>query len=139
MRAKKLLADALIAVCSLGLLSANSQLSKAPAGNTAYLLGQLTGLLLLIAFFIFSVRWRIKLSGYRHTSGRQALSVFLIVFCSWGLLLTLYLMVAFAPTTLMAVPVVMAILYAGGLYLCIRWLKKLRKQDSAFVATQATG
>ncbi len=136
MRGKKLLADGLIVILSLGLLSANSQFSK---GSMAYLLGQLIGRLLIVAFFIFSVKWRISLAGYQHSGGRQAVSVFLIVFCSWGLLLTAYLMVAVAPTTLMLVPIVMAILYIAGLYLCIRWLKKLRKQDSPVAVTQTAG
>lgn len=139
MKGRKLLADVLIAVLSLALLSANSQLSKAPKGNIPYLFGQFSGVLLLIAFFIFSVKWRITLSGYQHSSGRQAISVFLIFFCSWGLMLTLYLMVAFAPTSLMLVPIVMTILYAGGLYLCLRWLKKLRNQDPPVAMTQTGG
>lgn len=133
-KGKKIAATLLIVWFSLMLLGVNAQASKVPKdADLAYLFGQLIGIALVITGFIFSVKWQIKLAGFARTSGRQAVAIFLIVFCSWGLFLVLMLgsmeIGSNGPMWMFAMPVTGAIIYAAGLYACIRWLKRLRRRD----------
>jgi zinc-ribbon domain len=130
---KKVVATLLIVLFSLMLLGENAQASKIPKNaDSAYLLGQLFGIVFVIVGFILSVKWQIKLSGYRKTSGRQAVAIFLIVFCCWGLLLVVMLSLAEignSPTRTLLIPIVMGLAYVAGLYRCVRWRKKLRLSE----------
>jgi len=126
-RGKKAAATALIALFSISLLTSNSRMANLPNGDVAGALGQLTGVLFLIAFLILSIRWRLRLSGYLKTAGRQAVAIFLIAFCALGLLLVPMAVIVFAKTpALLTIPVIFAALYIGGLYACIRWVRRLR-------------
>jgi hypothetical protein len=129
---KKILATILIVLFSLLLLSANAELSKEHRSDWAYLLGQLVSVALIITGLIFSIKWQVKLSGHINTSGRQAVAIFLGVFCCWGLLLVVLSLAMSATSTsaiLFLVPLVMGAAYIGGLYLAFRWLKKLRRSE----------
>lgn len=115
------------------LLGENAEASKIPKdADLAYLLGQLFGIALVITGLILSIRWQVKLAGYVQTSGRQAAAIFLIVFCSWGLLLVFVfgaMEIEEKASWLLTLPIVMGLAYASGLYTCIRWLKKLRRSE----------
>ena len=141
-RGKKAAATALIVLFSAMLLTSNARMAQQPrrTGDLAGAIGELFGVLLLIAAVIFSIRWLLKLNGYAKTCGRQAVAIFLVGFCVLGLLLVLVLAFTTSkPDFLLVIPVVMAALYAASLYACIRWIRRLRRseQNGAAVARAA--
>lgn len=81
------------------------------------------GVVIRIAGLIFSIKWLVNLSGYAKTSGRQAVAIFLIAFCAYGLVLV----ALFAgKTRLDTAAIVAGVIYVAGLFLCSLWVKKLR-------------
>jgi hypothetical protein len=95
----------------------------------------LVGLIIRVGGLILSIKWLVKLDGYTKTSGRQAIAIFLIVFCGYGLLLLGFgLTIRFNATGSL-----LGLLYVAGLLLCVRWVKKLRQSDGADWAPRETG
>jgi hypothetical protein len=137
---KKFLATILIVIFSLMLLTQNA--SKIPKeADLGYLMGRLCGIALVVAGFILSVKWQIKLSGFTKTSGRQAVAIFLIVFCTWGLFLVLMLGIAEIGSNsreALLIPTAMGIAYIAGLYWSVRWIKRLRLSEHEVANTTGT-
>jgi hypothetical protein len=133
---RKFLANLLIALCAMGLLSANRQ--TPPSGDWAYVTGELVAFLLFALAFVLSVRWRVKLAGYQKTCGRQAVGIFLVVFCIWSLLIAAVLAFRFVVAMitnspghgLNLIPLVLFCGYILGLAFLLRasfrWLDRLQ-------------
>ena len=133
---KRVLAGVLIAVFSLMLLGANATVSKGSIPEyiegyeaLGYLIGQATAVVLIIIGLIFSIKWERKLAGYRNTTGRQAVAIFLIAFFCWGLLLCVIGTVMLAEEAAIWIPVTVGLLYIGACYASIRWLRKLKRSE----------
>lgn len=139
-RGKKAAATILIILFSFMLASSNSQTTSHPPADLAEALGRLVGILLLITGLIFSIKWQVKLAGYTNTSGRQAVAIFLIVFCGLGIFLVLMLagMSLRESATGMILSGVMGAIYGLGLYASARWLKRLRRVDKTLPEPSGT-
>ena len=77
---KKVLAVICIVVFSLMVLAIPRSLQQnpMPAGDYAYLFGQLAAAVLMIGFLFFSVRWYLTLSGHTYkVTGQAWASIFL--------------------------------------------------------------
>jgi hypothetical protein len=122
---KKTAAVVLIVLFSLWVIAVPYTQMQHPPRNLTDSIADLVEVLLLITGLIFSIKWRIKLSGFVTTSGRQAVAIFLIVFCAWGLLLV----VAMSSSGFFVPGLILGVVYAVGLYACIRWLRKLRRRE----------
>ena len=125
-RNKKQAAIALIVFFSLWQLSTHARSPQIAKGDLAALAGFLIGVTIRVVGLILSIKWLVKLNGYAKTSGRQALAIFLIVFCVYGMILIG--LFAIGPG-LDAAAIVLGVIYVAGLFLCIRWVKKLRHSE----------
>ncbi len=96
--------------------------------------GSLAGLiavvLLPVAGLIVSLRWSLRLAGYKKSAGKQTWAVFLAGFCGLG-----FVFVAAAALggrssgTLTAGSVIVGLLYVAGCYAALRWFWRLRRRE----------
>jgi hypothetical protein len=104
-----------------------------PPGDYAYLVGQLAGMVLIVGFLFYSVRWYLKLSGHTYKVGRQAWASILFWYSLLGVLLGLTL------TRVSGVfGVGAAILWVFVALACWKWRKRLRRVESGTVASSVS-
>jgi prepilin signal peptidase PulO-like enzyme (type II secretory pathway) len=115
----------LLVLFSLWVIAVPSYETLHPPRDLDQAIIDLVVVLLLITGLIFSIKWWIKLAGFVRTSGRQAVAIFLIAFCAWGLLLV----VVMSSSGFFVPGLILGVVYAVGLYACIRWLRKLRRRE----------
>jgi len=132
---KKVLAVGGILLFSLMLIALprSMQQNPAPPGDYAYLIGQMTVVVLIVAGLFYSVRWYLKLNGHTYRLARQAWASILFVYALLATPIDAYIALIMKSAVL---GVVMAVVWAALAFACWRWRKRLRSEEIAAAASK---
>ncbi len=125
---KMVLAIVCIVAFSLMVLAIPRSLQQnpMPAGDYAYLFGQLAAAVLIIGFLFFSVRWYLTLSGHTYKVNGQAWASIFLGYSFIGVLVGV-LMVKLYPSF----GAIMLALWMLIGFLCWKWRRKVRAMERA--------
>ncbi len=130
LKTRKAIATGLIVFLGMRILLLGSYRPTSPPGDTARLIGEVTGIVLVLVGFLFSIRWRMRLA-YGHlppmaekVKKRKVYAIGLLVLFGWWGLMAVALGASSLET---AAP--MMIVAAVGLWASISWLRRLRTQE----------
>jgi hypothetical protein len=123
---KKLLAALLIAFFTLTIIASPISTRLHPPKDRAEAIGQLVGLVLMIAGLFYSVRWYIKLNGHTYKVARQAWASILFWYSTIGILMGLALRVSFS---VIAGALMMTVWVLVG-FACWKWRGRLRRAEA---------
>jgi type II secretory pathway pseudopilin PulG len=124
---KKFLAGLLVAVFTLMTIASPSSTQLHPPKDAAEAVGQLMGLVLLIAGLFYSVRWYMKLDGHTYKLARQAWASILF----WYSLLAILVGLGMAVTISVAVGATMTAIWACLGFVCWKWRGRLRRAEAS--------
>lgn len=141
--AKKALAVVCITVFTMAIISIPRSMTQhpTPPGDYAYLIGQLMGVVLVVGFLFFSVRWYMTLSGYTLKVGRQAWAAILFWYSLLGVLIGLSItrmgFVENSTFTIVSGAVAIGVWILVG-SACWKWKKRLRAAEKTVQASAAS-
>ena len=122
---KKGFAGFLIALFSLLIVEQPRTAQLYPAKDAAEAFGQTVGLVLLVGFLFFSVRWYIKLSGHSYHISRQAWAVILL----WCSVIATAVGVAMIPMVSVTFGEFIVAIWACVGFACWKWRQRLRRTE----------
>ena len=116
---------AVLSICLFVLMLIGQSTRNDHGSGSAYAIGRLFGLVIVLAGLFYSTTWLLILSGRKHKVGRQAFAILWCVESILGILLGGF----FVRGGHVQFGSIVVVLWLVSFYLTYRWLSKLRKEE----------